>query len=289
MPIVVEVKSKDDYAKWVAEQKKKAAAAADDPNKVWDVKRPASRSGETGVQRQLRRLPPGERQGRRRRRVSGARRLQGRQRTRRTRRSTTVLNGAKDGKPTAMPSWKAALRHRHRRGHHLHAQQLGQQDRRGGPAVAGRGSEASSRRADAQEHCTMSSIPHDRSRGHDHAHDDHGASSRRGSCAGSRRPTTRTSARCTCGSRSRCSSSAAAWRSTIRAELFEPGLQIVNPEFFNSMTTLHGLIMIFGAIMPAAVGFANWHDPDDDRRAGHGVRADEQLELLAAAARGDRC
>jgi cytochrome c oxidase subunit 2 len=38
MPIVVEVVSKDDYAKWVAEQKKLAAAAADDPNKVWDLK-----------------------------------------------------------------------------------------------------------------------------------------------------------------------------------------------------------------------------------------------------------
>ena len=48
---------------------------------------------------------------------------------------------------------------------------------------------------------------------------------------------------------------------TIRAELFEPGLQIVHPEFFNSLTTLHGLIMIFGAIMPAAVGFANWQIP----------------------------
>jgi hypothetical protein len=47
----------------------------------------------------------------------------------------------------------------------------------------------------------------------------------------------------------------------IRAELFQPGLQIVNPEFFNSMTTLHGLIMVFGAIMPAAVGFANWQIP----------------------------
>src|ERR1035437_1967970 len=45
---------------------------------------------------------------------------------------------------------------------------------------------------------------------------------------------------------------------TIRAELFEPGLQIVNPEFFNQLTTMHGLIMIFGAIMPAFVGFANW-------------------------------
>ena len=48
---------------------------------------------------------------------------------------------------------------------------------------------------------------------------------------------------------------------TIRTELFQPGLQIVHPEFFNSLTTLHGLIMIFGAIMPAAVGFANWQIP----------------------------
>src|SRR5688500_10337293 len=47
----------------------------------------------------------------------------------------------------------------------------------------------------------------------------------------------------------------------IRAELFPPGLQIVNPEFFNSMTTYHGLIMVFGAIMPAFVGFANWLIP----------------------------
>ena len=39
----------------------------------------------------------------------------------------------------------------------------------------------------------------------------------------------------------------------IRAELFQPGLQFVDPQFFNSMTTLHGLIMVFGAVMPAAV------------------------------------
>ncbi len=47
----------------------------------------------------------------------------------------------------------------------------------------------------------------------------------------------------------------------IRAELFSPGLQIVRPEFFNQMTTMHGLIMVFGAIMPAFVGFANWLIP----------------------------
>ncbi len=47
----------------------------------------------------------------------------------------------------------------------------------------------------------------------------------------------------------------------IRAELFQPGLQFFNPELFNSFTTMHGLIMVFGAIMPAFVGFANWMIP----------------------------
>ncbi|MEJ6007894.1 cytochrome c oxidase subunit I [Paucibacter sp. AS339] len=47
----------------------------------------------------------------------------------------------------------------------------------------------------------------------------------------------------------------------IRAELFQPGLQFFNPELFNQFTTMHGLIMVFGAIMPAFVGFANWMIP----------------------------
>jgi len=47
----------------------------------------------------------------------------------------------------------------------------------------------------------------------------------------------------------------------IRAELLQPGMQVVEPNFFNSMTTMHGLIMVFGAIMPAMVGFANWQIP----------------------------
>ena len=47
----------------------------------------------------------------------------------------------------------------------------------------------------------------------------------------------------------------------IRAELFQPGLQFWEPEFFNQLTTMHGLIMVFGAIMPAFVGFANWQIP----------------------------
>lgn len=47
----------------------------------------------------------------------------------------------------------------------------------------------------------------------------------------------------------------------IRAELFQPGLQIVEPDFFNQMTTMHGLVMVFGAVMPAFVGLANWMIP----------------------------
>jgi cytochrome c oxidase subunit 1 len=47
----------------------------------------------------------------------------------------------------------------------------------------------------------------------------------------------------------------------IRAELFQPGLQIVDPNFFNQMTTMHGLVMVFGAIMPSFVGLANWLIP----------------------------
>ena len=43
MPVVVEVKSKEDYAKWAAEQKAKVASAAEDPSKVWDEKAPAER------------------------------------------------------------------------------------------------------------------------------------------------------------------------------------------------------------------------------------------------------
>ena len=40
-----------------------------------------------------------------------------------------------------------------------------------------------------------------------------------------------------------------------------PGCSSCEPEFFNQLTTMHGLIMVFGAIMPAFVGFANWQIP----------------------------
>ena len=47
----------------------------------------------------------------------------------------------------------------------------------------------------------------------------------------------------------------------IRAELFEPGLQLMDPIRYNQLVTMHGLIMVFGAVMPAFVGLANWLIP----------------------------
>ncbi|MEY4726346.1 MAG: hypothetical protein RLZ36_973 [Pseudomonadota bacterium] len=47
----------------------------------------------------------------------------------------------------------------------------------------------------------------------------------------------------------------------VRAELFMPGLQLMQPEFFNQLITLHGLIMVFGFAMPVATGLANYMLP----------------------------
>src|SRR5690606_2205993 len=47
----------------------------------------------------------------------------------------------------------------------------------------------------------------------------------------------------------------------IRAELFQPGLQLDEPEVVNRMTTKHALGMDFGAVMQAFVGLGNWMSP----------------------------
>ncbi len=47
----------------------------------------------------------------------------------------------------------------------------------------------------------------------------------------------------------------------MRAELLMPGLQLWYPETYNQFITMHGLVMIFGALMPALTGFANWQIP----------------------------
>jgi cytochrome c oxidase subunit 1 len=47
----------------------------------------------------------------------------------------------------------------------------------------------------------------------------------------------------------------------IRLELLQPGIQFFDPNTYNQFITMHGLIMVFGAIMPAFVGLANWMIP----------------------------
>lgn len=47
----------------------------------------------------------------------------------------------------------------------------------------------------------------------------------------------------------------------FRAELFMPGLQFLQPDMFNQLITMHGLIMVFGGVMPVFVGLANWMIP----------------------------
>ena len=47
----------------------------------------------------------------------------------------------------------------------------------------------------------------------------------------------------------------------IRLELFEPGYQFVDGDFFNQMTAMHASFMIFFAIIPAFVGLGNYAVP----------------------------
>jgi len=104
MPIVVEVKSKDDYAKWVEAQKAKVAAAGDDPNKVWALKDLLARgekvyAGNCAACHQAtgKGVPPAFPALDGSKVVTGPKAVQ----------IKTVLNGVeRDGKPTAMVSWK---------------------------------------------------------------------------------------------------------------------------------------------------------------------------------------
>ena len=72
MPIHVKVLSAADYTAWVDGKKKEMAALADDPTKVWTLA-DTGRARREGLRRQLRRLPPGQRQGRRPDQAAGRR------------------------------------------------------------------------------------------------------------------------------------------------------------------------------------------------------------------------
>ena len=104
MPIVVEVKTKDDYAKWIDGEKKKMAAAGDDPGKVWDVKDLVARGEKVYAancaachQPTGKGAPPAFPALDGSAVVNGPKAAQ----------IKTVLNGVeRDGKPTAMVAWK---------------------------------------------------------------------------------------------------------------------------------------------------------------------------------------
>ena len=54
---------------------------------------------------------------------------------------------------------------------------------------------------------------------------------------------------------------AACWLCAFAPSCFVPDCSCFSRELFNQLTTLHGLIMIFGAIMPAFTGLTNWMLP----------------------------
>ncbi len=92
MPVVVEVVSQEKYSAWVGEQKKKMAARRRTTRtRVWTLDDLKARGAED-LRRQLRGLPPGERQGRDGG-VPGPGRLEDRERAEGAENLAIVLNG----------------------------------------------------------------------------------------------------------------------------------------------------------------------------------------------------
>ena len=107
MPIVVEVKSADDYAKWLAEHKKAALAAADDPNKTWDVKELIARGEKVYAANCAScHQPTGKGVAGAFPALDGSKVVTGPKDDQ----IKTVLNGVvRNGQPTAMVAWKSTL------------------------------------------------------------------------------------------------------------------------------------------------------------------------------------
>jgi len=47
----------------------------------------------------------------------------------------------------------------------------------------------------------------------------------------------------------------------IRSELLTPTMRVLTPEAYNQVITIHGLVMVFAAVMPITTGFANYLIP----------------------------
>ena len=61
----------------------------------------------------------------------------------------------------------------------------------------------------------------------------------------------------------------------IRSELFQPGLQFVDPQFFNSMTTMHALVMIIRSRNASFYRFGKLDDSHNDWWSGYGFAKNE--------------
>ena len=66
----------------------------------------------------------------------------------------------------------------------------------------------------------------------------------------------------------------------MRAQLARPGQDVVSPEVFNQLFTMHGTTMIFLAIMPDGSRLLQLHHTVADRRQGRSVPKTERVQLL---------
>ena len=73
----------------------------------------------------------------------------------------------------------------------------------------------------------------------------------------------------------------------IRAELAQPGTQIVDEETYNQLFTMHGTIMLLLFATPLFFGFAQRDHAAADRLARRGVPAAQHVQLLVLPVRLD--
>ena len=123
MPIHVKVLSQPDYTAWVDGKKKEAAAAADDPNKVWALADLSAR-GEKIYAANCAVCHQADRQGRRS--DQGAGRLADRARCRQGQADPCAAERPEQRRDAGL---EAALRHRDRGRHHVHQEPLVEHDR----------------------------------------------------------------------------------------------------------------------------------------------------------------
>ena len=71
----------------------------------------------------------------------------------------------------------------------------------------------------------------------------------------------------------------------IRLQLIAPNMKVLNPDLYNEMFTAHGVTMVFLAIMPMGIGFANYMIPLANRCEGPGLSQTQCVWLLGLPVR----